>query len=172
MKKKKLEITFNDTFRKRTDRSRNRALRKFKEALAISQPVLENFLKKELKIKLDHQLGCNLTLCGVAKITSLNAQYRQKKRKTDVLSFPIFDFQNEVLLITPSDLGDIFICFDVAASQAKELEVSLENELLHLFIHGFLHLLGFDHERSSKDEKIMVKWEDHLIKKIHRRWEC
>jgi probable rRNA maturation factor len=88
-----------------------------------------------------------------------------------VLSFPLFDFNDDFQPAVPIDLGDIFICFPVAKTQAKSLNVSLENELIHLFVHGFLHLLGFDHERSSKDERIMLKWEDHLIKKIHQKWK-
>ena len=168
---KKLNINLEHTFNKNTDKQRYRAYSKVQKILKNSEGIFESFLKKELKLSLKYPLSCTVTICGVDKIKSLNKNYRNKDKKTDVLSFPIFDFLVEKEIVSPTTLGDIFICFPVAKSQASSLEVTLENEIIHLFVHGFLHLLGFDHERSSKDEKIMLKWEDYLIKKIHKKWK-
>jgi probable rRNA maturation factor len=67
------------------------------------------------------------------------------------------------------NLGDIFICREVALRQSKEFNVTLEEEILHLFIHGVLHLCGFDHEISEKEEVIMCEHEDMLVKQISDR---
>lgn len=168
---KKLIINLEHTFIKNTDRQRSRVFSKVEKILKSSEEIFESFLKKEIGLNLKYSLSCTVTMCGVGKIKSLNKIYRSKNKKTDVLSFPIFDLLMEKQLSAPTELGDIFICFPVAKSQASSLEVTLENEIVHLFVHGFLHLLGFDHERSSKDEEIMLKWEDYLIKKIHKKWK-
>jgi probable rRNA maturation factor len=89
---------------------------------------------------------------------TLNKQYRRKDYPTDVLSFP---FNDDV----PDEgfyLGDIFICYPVAEEQAKENNITTEQELLTLMVHGLLHLAGYDHETDSGEmlelqEKLMVK---------------
>ena len=96
---------------------------------------------------------------------------RNKNKATDVLSFPIFDTMRfeSADWVRPGhivNLGDIFICKDVALEQSKEFQVSLEEELLHLFIHGLLHLCGFDHEISEEEEVLMFGLEEKLIKQI------
>lgn len=168
---KKLKINIEHTFIKNTDKQRSRTYSNVSKILHNSEGIFESFIKKELGLNLKHPISCAMTMCGVDKIKSLNNNYRNKNKKTDVLSFPIFDLLADEQPISPTELGDIFICYPVAKSQASSLEVTLENEIVHLFVHGFLHLLGFDHERSSKDEKIMMKWEDYLIKKIHKKWK-
>lgn len=128
-------------------------------------------------------LSLNLTLCGERKIRTLNREYRMKDKKTDVLSFPLiltsrleekkkFQLKKEVFLpIGDYELmvGDIFICKEVAKLQAIEYHVTYRDELIHLYCHGFLHLLGFDHEISAREEKLMQKWEDYLIEEISKK---
>lgn len=144
--------------------------------------ILTHTQWKELK-KPDLVLVLNLTLCGERKIQTLNRDYRNKDKKTDVLSFPLiqssriedkkqFRLKNEVFLPPgPCELmiGDIFVCKEVAKLQAIEYHVSYRDELIHLYCHGFLHLLGFDHELSAREEKIMQKWEDYLIEEISKK---
>ncbi|MGD2087920.1 MAG: rRNA maturation RNase YbeY [Candidatus Aminicenantes bacterium] len=75
---------------------------------------------------------------------NLNLHYLEKDYPTDVLSFPL----NEEL---PDGfyIGDIFICYPIAEIQAKENNVSLQEELFRLMVHGILHLQGYDHEKDS-----------------------
>jgi len=87
------------------------------------------------------------------EIAELNSRWRGKDLATDVLSFPTN---------AEPTLGDIVISVETAARQAKELKVSLAEELLRLFIHGFLHLLGFDHQ-DEKDAVAMDKKEQELF---------
>ena len=81
---------------------------------------------------------------------NLNLQYLEKDYPTDVLSFPL----NEEL---PDGfyIGDIFICYPLAESQAKENNVSLPEELFRLMVHGILHLLGYDHEKDTGQMEIL-----------------
>lgn len=90
-------------------------------------------------------------------IHNLNKEYRQKDKPTDVLSFPMDD---EVLL------GDIVISIDTAKKQAEEREINIDREAAFLFIHGLLHLLGYDHETSAEDEKEMFVLQEEILKKL------
>ncbi len=89
-----------------------------------------------------NQLGTveiELIVVGDQKIKSLNKQYRQVNKPSDVLSFPATDDKKTTLL------GSIVISVDTAAIQAKQAGISLEQELRTLTGHGFLHLLGYHH---------------------------
>ncbi len=115
----------------------------------------------------------HVVLCGAQKISSLNARYRKINKVTDVLSFPLFDSlrrgHGEFPLPSPLSLGEIYICVPKARKQAKEFHISLEQEILHLYTHGLLHLLGFDHEKSRREEQIMQNLENEIVAKIYRK---
>lgn len=115
-----------------------------------------------------------MTLCGKFKIRSLNRQYRQKDYATDVLSFPVYqnlrpDKKSSEKTFSEVELGDLIICKEIARSQSSEFNISYEEEIVHLAVHGFLHLLGFDHELSSKEERTMEKNERELVDKIYKK---
>lgn len=115
-----------------------------------------------------------LTLCGRTKIRSLNRHYRQKDYATDVLSFPIYenlrpDKKSAEKTFFNVELGDLIICKEIARTQSREFNISYEEEIIHLTVHGLLHLLGFDHDISSKEEKIMEKYEAVLVSKIYKK---
>ncbi|GAB7140579.1 hypothetical protein RsTz2092_05290 [Deferribacterales bacterium RsTz2092] len=94
-------------------------------------------------IKIDDEQELSVWLTDDEQIRFLNASYRKVDAPTDVLSFPMND---EILF------GDIVISLDTAARQAQEREISLSREVAFLFIHGFLHLSGYDHEDSEGNE--------------------
>ncbi len=142
--------------------------------LPLVEKSFEEFLKKNPHFKGVKEVTITLTLCGKAKIKKLNKDYRGKDYATDVLSFPVYenlrpDKKSREKALPQIELGDLVICRDVAKSQAKEFEISYVQEVIHLASHGFLHLLGFDHEISPKEEKIMQGYEDELVKKIYKR---
>lgn len=83
-----------------------------------------------------------LLIVDAQSIQELNREHRGKDTPTDVLSFPIDDFPH-------SPLGSIVINHELANEKAKELGHKIEEEIALLFIHGLLHLLGFDHEVDS-----------------------
>ncbi len=97
-----------------------------------------------------------LILTDNESIQSLNKEHRNKDKATDVLSFPLeFDMPN-------MPLGSIVISNDYVKTKAKEYKHSFQDELALLFIHGLLHLLGFDHEVDNGEHRAK---EEELIKK-------
>lgn len=100
----------------------------------------------------------------------LNSEYRGINRTTDVLSFPQLEnkhilnkkIYNKEYII----LGDIVINIQKALEQSKQYNTSLNNELKRLLIHGLLHLLGYDHEKSSYHKRVMQRKEKDLLEII------
>lgn len=93
----------------------------------------------------------SLVLTDNAGIHALNREYRGVDRPTDVLSFP--QFAAEEKIPEGAALGDIVISLPKAAEQADEYGHSRRREFCFLFVHGLLHLLGYDHELSAADEE-------------------
>lgn len=100
------------------------------------------------------------------EIQIINRNYRQIDRPTDVISFALEEEgEGEVKIIgedMPLILGDIVISVDMAKEQADEYNHSLERELGFLALHGFLHLLGYDHMNDA-DEKTMFSRQEELL---------
>ncbi|EME29445.1 haloacid dehalogenase-like hydrolase family protein [Galdieria sulphuraria] len=99
----------------------------------------------------------SLLLCSDNYISSLNSKWRNKKEPTDVLSFA----QEEQTL-----LGDIVISVETAYKQALERNYSLRDEIRVLLVHGFLHLLGYDHEESEQRRDEMEELENKLLSSL------
>lgn len=85
-------------------------------------------------------------------IQSLNAEWRQKDKPTNVLSFPAFPMAPGDPL--PPMLGDIVLAYETVVREAELEGKSLENHITHLIIHGLLHLLGYDHETDEEAEEM------------------
>lgn len=102
-----------------------------------------------------------------AAMKRLNARTRNKDSATDVLSFPYVEGKNGRVVIpswqAEQPLGSIVISIDTAKRQAKTFEHSVRDEVVRLLVHGVCHVVGFDHERSARDEKIMFAMEDRLL---------
>ena len=114
----------------------------------------------------------NVMVCGDGRMRSMNREHRGKDKTTDVLSFPAQQSvrERELDWAAPGvlPLGDLVISLPQASRQAKRFGVKLEEELVHLFFHGFLHLLGFDHELSAQEEKLMQGHEARLLEAFAR----
>lgn len=119
---------------------------------------------KHLKLKCDPILS--VTFVDNKFIHKLNREYRNVNRPTDVISFAFLDGEDDRNLILnkkgPVSLGDIYISIDKAKEQAKEYGHPLRRELSFLFVHGLLHLLGYDH-MSKEDEEVMFKLQDEIL---------
>ena len=115
-------------------------------------------------LKLLNQDGVELSLALVDNeaIQELNARYRNQDGPTDVLSFP----SGERLPTGTTLLGDVVISVEQAGIQAKRRGRSLDEEMESLLIHGILHLLGYDHERSKEEAKIMRKMERKIYQAL------
>ena len=143
------------------------------ENFNISEEYLEDLTKVMDKILEDFEMknyAVNLVFCDDEFIKELNKRYRGICKPTDVLSFSQiegemgiddFDLEDEEIV-----LGDIIISVDTMKNQAKEEKVPLTEEIARLAIHGLLHLLGFDHEKSEDDACEMFELQDKYLKEF------
>ncbi len=101
-------------------------------------------------------------------IKKLNGQYRNKDAATDVLSFPLYDFECEDDMPEGESLplGDIVISIERAKEQAKEIGHSFIEECAFLAVHSTLHLLGYDHERSKEDDEAQCRAQRDIIETL------
>ena len=95
------------------------------------------------------------------EIRHLNRSFRGKDSPTDVLSFPMNEMVGGRRI-----LGDVVISVDTAKRQAEEKGESLQLVLCRLLIHGILHLLGYDHEKSPEDEKVFMRMEELILDQL------
>ena len=135
----------------------------------VIEKVLAQCFKEE-KLE-DSKLCVTVTLTTPKTIQEINKQYRNIDRATDVLSFPMFekdeldskiqenDFENEDIL------GDIVVSVDKVKEQAIEYGHSFERELSYMIVHGFYHLMGYDHIEED-DKKIMREKEENILDKL------
>lgn len=96
-------------------------------------------------------------------IQEINRDYRKNDKPTDVISFAFFDDENETISSDiPLSLGQIVISYEKAEEQAKEFGHSVNREMSFLFVHGMLHLLGYDHMKKN-DEIVMFQLQDEIL---------
>ena len=129
------------------------------EELKIVKKVLQKAMEKE---KLENT-SFNLIIVDNEYIKYLNKNYRNIDRETDVITFALED---EDSVIVPTDeriLGDIYISLDKAKTQSNEYGHSLLRELSFLAVHGFYHLLGYDH-MTKEDEEVMFAKQEEVLK--------
>ncbi|MEQ1724252.1 MAG: rRNA maturation RNase YbeY [Pseudobdellovibrio sp.] len=113
----------------------------------VAYPVRNAALLKQKK-------ELTIVFLSSSEIKKINNQFRKKNKATDILSFAGMDEES---------LGELLLCTDVLKMQALSQKHSLKNEITYMLIHGLLHLLGYDHERSVKEEKIMFKLQDRCF---------
>nr|MBF0222130.1 rRNA maturation RNase YbeY [Desulfobulbaceae bacterium] len=124
-------------------------------------------------LKLCGQASSELSVLLVSDqaMQALNKQYRNKDRPTNVLSFPLRDADEAEDSMSP--LGDIVISTDTAALEAQLHKIPVQARLNRLLVHGLIHLLGYDHERSDSEHTIMTNKEnelyEHLVQHERRR---
>ncbi|MBO3064112.1 MULTISPECIES: rRNA maturation RNase YbeY [Staphylococcus] len=122
---------------------------------------LLTFAKKQENIEEEAELS--VTFVDKEEIQEINKMYRDKDKVTDVISFALEEDEPEITgLDMPRVLGDIIICTDVAKEQANNYGHSFERELGFLALHGFLHLLGYDH-MNEQDEKEMFGRQEQIL---------
>lgn len=111
----------------------------------------------------------SITFVDNETIQLINREYRGKDAPTDVISFALEEMgEDEVEIVgenLPRVLGDIIISIPKAKEQAKEYGHSFEREIGFLTVHGFLHLLGYDHE-TKEDEKEMIEKQEKILEKF------
>ncbi len=114
----------------------------------------------------DRNVEVNIKLTDDAEIQILNREFRSKDKPTNVLSFP--GMTEDDLDYLPDDahfhLGDIALAYETIQHEANDQEKTLQNHVLHLTVHGLLHLLGFDHETDAEADEMETLEVDILAK--------
>jgi len=142
----------------------------FEEEQVVSQEILDTMMKAaELCIDAENidadRSEISVTFVDMEEIHQLNRDYREVDSPTDVLSFPQFDDLNDLPEEGEIALGDVVICKDKAEEQAQEFGHSFEREIIYLFVHSVLHLLGYDH-MDEDEKKIMRRREEEVMAEL------
>ena len=135
--------------------------------------IVEKVLKKcfEEEGLLDSKLIMTITFTTPEEIRKINKKYRKIDKATDVLSFPMFEKAELDEKIKNKDflyedvLGDVIISIDKVKEQAEEYGHSFERELSYMLVHGFYHLMGYDHI-EEEDKKIMRPKEEKVLNEL------
>ena len=139
----------------------------------LIETVVDMCFKTEKLEKLN--LYISITLTVPSEIRKINKEYRNIDKETDVLSFPMFEKEELDEIISnqnneiPETIGDIIISVERVEEQAKEYGHSFERELAYMVVHGFYHLMGYDHIQEE-DKKVMRAKEENVLNllKINR----
>ncbi len=120
---------------------------------------------KYLRKKGNYELS--LTIVDDLTMQQYNKKYRQIDHPTDVISFAFNDAVENIKYSQeiPNNLGDIIISLETAQRQAKSYGHSMKRELCFLYLHGLLHLLGYDHQ-TQEQEDIMFELQDIILNKL------
>ncbi len=111
---------------------------------------------------LNKKVSVNLVLSNNENIKRLNKKFRKKNKPTDILSFP---FKKKIKINKKTFIGDIIISYNfINKPKAQKLKI-FKKKLIKVFIHGFLHLLGFDHKKNN-DYKKMLKEEEQIFQSV------
>lgn len=131
----------------------------------INYKLIEKVISEALRYEgVNDNTEVSVTIVDNEEIRKINNKFRNIDRATDVLSFPLIDFDNESL---PDDgskiyLGDIIISIERAKEQAKEYGHSIDREIGFLTAHSMLHLLGYDHMVPEEEKDMFAKQEEIL----------
>ncbi len=126
---------------------------------------LKIFKNTILELNKSDNYICSVTFVNEDKIHEINCNYRKIDRPTDVISFAYLDDKNEVIKgDIPIDLGEIYICYQVAYENAKKYGNSIHRELCFLFVHGLLHLFGYDH-MTKEEEDVMFPLQEKILER-------
>ena len=137
-------------------------IRKNQNYIDIIEKVVQTCFKVEKLEK--KKLSVSIILTTPEEIRKTNQKYRNIDKETDVLSFPIFE-KEEIKELTgkfPETLGDIMISVERVKKQAEEYGHSFERELSYMLVHGFYHLLGYDHI-EEEEKKQMRQKEEYVL---------
>ena len=138
---------------------------KTNQVLPLEANIIEECINLSVQAsqeKLEYPLAVNIRIVDHNEGLILNKKYRKRNQPTNVLTFEGNLDQERNLDIELPFLGDIVICLPVVIQESRDQNKNLSSHFAHMLIHGFLHLLGFDHKERD-DEKIMQSIENQVI---------
>ncbi len=134
----------------------------YKLRMLLRRAILETLAYEEVEIEAPE---VSMTFTDNEGIRQLNRLYRQIDRATDVLSFPMFSFEDETEEVEGA-LGDIVISLERAKEQAETFGHSFEREVAFLCVHSMLHLLGYDHELGEEEDIDMRRRQSEIMERL------
>ncbi len=134
----------------------------------VFEEIVSELNYEEIDFK-KYSVSINLTYNK--EIQELNSIYKDKDKPTDVLSFPSGNLSGTYGQNKELDLGDIFINVDILESQANSINSNIETEVVFLFMHGLLHLIGYDHVNDKEEAEKMYTRQREILKKTGIREE-
>ncbi len=137
----------------------NKVLKEHKKILSKCNYLCKQAIKI-LKIKKKYIFDCNII--NQSEMTKLNRKYHKKNNSTNVLSFAL----NDAKTLKTNLLGEIYICYEVCANEAKIKSMHFIDYFAFLFIHGLLHLFGYTHS-TNKNWNLMTKLTNQILKCKH-----
>ena len=130
----------------------------------ILREAAELVLRKEGGLRND----LSIALVGQTRMRRLNKIYRGKNKSTDVLSFLSDKAQQKQFYGQTRNMGEVIISLPDVKKNAVRFNVASEDELLNALVHGILHLLGYNHEKTKKEAKIMFAKEKRYFRAINK----
>jgi probable rRNA maturation factor len=111
-----------------------------------------------------HDAELSVLIVDDPQITILNTKYLHRSGPTNVIAFPMHTdaFPN----ISPQLLGDVVISIETAAREGERIGIDMEERFIQLLVHGILHLVGYDHEKSERHAENMEQKENEILKSI------
>ena len=136
------------------------------EYIKILTKVLDKCFEVE-NLK-DKKIYVNVVLTNPENIRKINKEHRNIDKETDVLSFPMFEKEEleQRKDLNQDVLGDIVISIEKVKEQAEEYGHSFERELAYMAVHGFYHLMGYDHMNENDKSKMREK-EENVLNKLN-----
>ena len=134
--------------------------KKIKDKKIFFKKICQNFPKKYKFI--NKKISLSLLLSNNKCIKKLNKRFRNKNKATDILSFPLSEKKK---ILKQTYIGDIVISYDFIDKSKSQDSKVFKQKLIKTFIHGFLHLLGFDHVKN-KDYIKMLKAEKQIYQSV------
>lgn len=132
----------------------------------ITSKKLKQYLKKIFKALQYKKVSISLIVTDNTYIHHLNKKHRHRDYTTDVISFAYRENPFPINTFKREHLGDIYISLEKAVEQSLSYGVSLEEEVKRLVVHGVLHLVGYDHEKSEEEKKRMEEKEQDILRII------
>ena len=124
---------------------------------SISIELIENAILlayRESKRAYDFHISVNIRIVGKEEGTEINKKFKRKNEPTNVLAFEGDPKKENQLGVDSPSLGDIVVCYPVIEKESHELKKTVEDHFVHMIIHGFLHLMGYDHQDDHEEEEM------------------
>ena len=124
---------------------------------SISMELIENAILlayQQSNRAYDFNISVNIRIVGREEGTEINKKFKKKNSPTNVLAFEGDPAKENQLGIDSPSIGDIVVCYPVVEKESYELKKTVEDHFIHMIIHGFLHLMGYDHQDDQEEQEM------------------